>query len=367
LCITELDVGGAERCLAELALRLDRRQFSVVVYSLGSPATDDGRSLVPKLKAAGLEVHCLGGRRASDAPRTTRKLARLLKSQQAEILQSFLFHANFIGRIAARWAGVPQVVSGIRVAERQARWHLRLDRWTARFVEAYVAVSESVAEFSRREGGLPQEKLTVIPNGVDVGLFDAASPIDLSELGIVADRRTVIYVGRLEPQKGLREFISRSRDWLDPLPGHDLLLVGEGPQRGELEDLVRRLGLAERIRFAGWRGDVPEILRASEIMVLPSRWEGMPNVLLEAMACRLPVVAMNVEGVAEALGPENLAAQTVPPGDLHVFAEKLRAIASSGELASRLGAENRRRVEQQFTLDRMVAAYAALFQRLVRR
>ena len=367
LCITELDIGGAERCLAELALRLDRRQFSVAVYSLGPRGGDGGRSLVPKLEAAGIEVHCLGGRGASDAPRTVRRLARLLKTQQAEILQSFLFHANFIGRIAARWAGVPHVVSGIRVAERHARWHLRLDRWTARLVEAYVAVSESVAEFSRGEGGVSAERLTVIPNGVDAARFDAAAPLDLRELGIPAGRRAVTYVGRLEPQKGLDDLISRARDWLDLLPGHDLLLVGDGPQRGELEDLAGRLGLSGRVRFAGWRGNVPEILRASEILVLPSRWEGMPNVLLEAMACRLPVVAMNVEGVAEALGAENLDAQTAPAGDFHVFAEKLGAIASSQALAARLGDENRRRVEEKFTLDAMVGAYAALFRRLAGR
>jgi glycosyltransferase involved in cell wall biosynthesis len=366
LCITELEVGGAERCLAELALRLDPARFAVAVYSLAPRPANDERSLVPKLEAAGIEVHCLNGRGALDAPAVAWKLARLLKRQRAEIVQTFLIHANLIGRIAARWAGAPHVVAGLRVAEKQRRWHLALDRWTSRWVDRYVAVSRSVATFSQREAGLPAERITVIPNGVDTQLYDAASPADLVELGIRPGRRMLTYVGRLDPQKGLQQLIAQANAWLARLPEHDLLLAGEGPQRAELEALTRSLGLDDRIRFAGWRGDVPAILRASRILLLPSRWEGMPNVLLEAMACRLPVVAMDVEGVSELLGP-NREEQTAPAGNMQVFVEKLVAIASSAELRARLGAENRRRVEASFTLDAMAAAYAALYEGLVGR
>ena len=366
LCITELEVGGAERCLAELALRLAPNRFAVAVYSLAPRPANDERSLVPKLEAAGIEVHCLSGRGAFDAPAVAWKLARLLRRQRAEIVQTFLFHANLVGRFAAKWAGAPYVVAGLRVAEKQKRWHLTLDRWTSRWVDRYVAVSRSVATFSQREAGLPAERIAVIPNGVDTQLFDAAPPADLAELGIRPGRRVLTYVGRLDPQKGLHELLAQANGWLARLPEHDLLLAGEGPQRAELEALTRRLGLVDRIRFAGWRSDVPAILRASEILLLPSRWEGMPNALLEGMACRLPVAAMDVEGVGELLG-ENRDEQTAPAGDMQVFADKLVAIASSAELRARLGAENRRRVEASFTLDAMAAAYAALYDELVGR
>lgn len=366
LCITELEFGGAERSLTELALRLDRGRFAAAVYSLAPRPKNDERSLVPKLESAGIETCYLGGRRTVDAPRVAWKLARRLKAQRAEIALSFLFHANLIGRVAARWAGTPHIISGIRVAERESRWHLLLDRWTSRLVDRYVAVSQAVAEFSDREGGLPRERITVIPNGVDRAVFAAASPADLSEFGIRPGRRAATYIGRLEPQKGLHELIANARSWLERLPEHDLLIVGDGPQRGELESLALRLGLGERVRFAGWRRNVPEILRASEMLLLPSRWEGMPNAVLEAMASGLPVVSMDVEGVGELLGPQR-AEQTAPAGNLQVFADKLLAIASSGELRVRLGAENQRRVEQTFTLDAMAAAYAALFDELAGR
>ena len=366
LCITELEVGGAERCLAELALRLDPDRFAVIVYSLAARPANEERSLVPKLEAAGIEVHCLGGRGTFDAPAVAWTLARLLKRQRAEVVQTFLFHANLIGRFAALWAGAPYVVAGLRVAEKQKRWHLALDRWTSRRVDRYVAVSQSVATFAQREAGLPAERIVVIPNGIDTQTVDAATPADLAGVGIRPGRRAVTYIGRLDPQKGLHELIAHANDWLARLPEHDLLLAGEGPQRAELEALTRQLGLGDRIRFAGWQSDVPAILRASEILILPSRWEGMPNALLEAMACRLPVVAMDVEGVGELLGP-NRDEQTAPAGDMQVFSDKLVAIASSAELRARLGAENRRRVETSFTLDAMVAAYAALYDALVGR
>lgn len=366
LCITDLDIGGAEQRLAELALRLDRRQFASEIYAIGPRPADETRSIAPRLEAAGLAVHCLGGRSAAGAPGVTRRLAALLKRQRAEVLLTFLFHANLLGRLAARWAGVPRVACGIRVAERRSKWRLRADRWTSGWVDAYVAVSASVAEFSRLEGGLPADRVMVIPNGIDLSPFDQAAPIDLTTLGMTAGRRAVTYVGRLDPQKGLYEFISAANTWLAPLPDYDLLMVGDGPQRGELEALARRLGLDHRIHFVGWRGDVPAILRASELLVLPSRWEGMPNAVLEAMASRLPVVASNAEGVSELLGPQG-AEQIAPLGDMQAMAARIVAIATNPVLAARLRQDNRARVEACFSLGAMVDAYSDLLQRLAGR
>lgn len=366
MCITDLDIGGAEQRFAELALRLDRRDFSPVIYALGPRPAERQRSIAPRLEAAGLDVHCLNARSVVNAPAVTRRFSALLKQQRAEVLLSFLYHANLLGRAAARWAGVPRVACGIRVAERRSRWRLRLDRWTSRWVDAYVAVSESVAAFSRTEGGLPPDRLLVIPNGIDVGRFDQAAPADLTDFGIGPGRKAVTFVGRLDPQKGLYEFISAAPAWLDPLQDYDLLLVGDGPQREELQRLVQQRGLSHRVRFAGWRPDVPAILRSSAMLVLPSLWEGMPNVLLEAMACRLPVVASNVEGVAELLGPQ-CDAQIALAGDMQGAAAKIVAIASSADLAARLGQSNRQRVESHFSVEGMVEAYSDLLHRLAGR
>jgi glycosyltransferase involved in cell wall biosynthesis len=362
LCITELDVGGAEQALVELATRLDRHRFTPVVYALSQP-TNERATLPLRLREAGIETHFLGGRHVGHLPFIIRRLARHLKRQRPSLLLSFLFHANFVARLAARAAGVPVVLSGIRVAEHGVWWHRWIDQLTSRLVDRHVCVSQAVAEFSARRTRLPANRLVVIPNGVDVARFQHAMPLDLTELGLAVGRRAVTYVGRLDHQKAIPELIAHSPSWLDRLPDHDLLLVGAGPQADELRALAQRSGIADRVHFTGWRDDVPRILRASDLFVLPSRWEGMPNALLEAMAAGLPVVATDVEGVRELLGPA-ANEQVVAPADWPGLAHRLAKLAGDRERASRLGRVNQVRAAD-FSWQAMVAAYESLFSSFV--
>jgi len=364
LCITDLDVGGAEQALVALATRLDRTRFRPTVYSLGSEPQRTEASCVPPLLAAGVEVCCLGACRWSDFPAAVRALKRHFLRSPPDLVQTFLFHANVVGRIAARRAGIRNVVCGIRVAERQSRWHLWVDRLTRRWVHRYVCVSQSVAQFSVMEGGLPAERLVVIPNGVDLERYPAATAADLSAEGVPPGSRIVTFVGRLEPQKGVAWLLQSSAEWLSRVPACRLVLVGHGPDRSDLERIAADRGIADRVHFLGWRRDIPEILAVSDLLVLPSRWEGMPNVVLQAMASRLPVVATDVEGVRELLG-ENAADQTVPYGATSELVDKLLRILSDRDFASRLGQENRRRCEQRYSISRMVAAYQDLWQSIV--
>ena len=201
LCITDLNVGGAERCLVELATRLDRNRFTPVAYCL-TPAPLPGEpTLIPVLQSAGLEVECLGARNAADFLAVVVRLAGMLRRRKTQIVQTLLFHANLVGRIAAWHAGVPHVVCGIRVAQRQSPWRLRLDRMTHRMVDRYVCVSQSVADFSVATGRLPADKLVVIPNGIDLPRFTNVPPADRATLG-VAGRRLVTFIGRLDDPKG---------------------------------------------------------------------------------------------------------------------------------------------------------------------
>jgi glycosyltransferase involved in cell wall biosynthesis len=359
LCITELDIGGAERCLVELATRLDRGRFVPVVYALSPRPEPDQRSLLPRLEAAGIETYFLGATGAWHLPAAISQLTRLLRRQRPGLLQSFLFHAGFVGRCAAWRAGVPVVLSGVRVAEQGVWWHVRLDRLTSRLVDRYVCVSQAVASFSRSRLGLPEDRFVVVPNGIDVERFAGASAVDLVGLGLPAGRRAVTYVGRLETQKGVAELVESAPPWLEKLPAHDLVVVGAGPMERQLRALSDGLGVSSRVHFAGWRADVAEILKASDLLVLPSRWEGMPNVILEAMAAGRAVVSTDVEGVRELLG-EDATAQVVPRGDYGAFAARIAALAADNGALERLGAANQRRAEQ-FSWDRMVRAYEKLF------
>jgi len=363
LCITELEPGGAERALVQLATGLDRNRFDPVVYCLAARPPQAAAALVAALESAGIAVHFLNGRGVRDTLSVLRRLTRLFTLQRPHVVQTFLFHANILGRLAARRAGISRVVCGIRVAERRGRWRLWADRWTSRWVDLNVCVSQAVADFSSARGRLPKERLMVIPNGIDVAAFDRAAAADLTSLGLRPGRRAVTFVGRLDEQKGVRWLLEHAPAWLARLDRHDLLIVGRGPQRATLEELARQRGIGPRVYFVGWREDVAAILKASDVLVLPSAWEGMPNVVLEAMAARRPVVATDVEGVRELLGPA-AESQVVPPGDAESFSCKLVALADDAMLASQLGEANRRRVEEQFSLSAMLAAYQDVYERL---
>jgi len=362
LVITELDVGGAERCLTNLACGLDRDRFNPVVYALGLPPAQHQRQLVDQLEAAHVPVRFLGAKSTWDFWSARRKLQQWFREQRPQLVQTFLFHANVLGIWAAVGAQVPQRILGMRVAD-PARWRQWLERYSTRSAQRVVCVSSAVADFAE-QSGLPRHKLVVIPNGIDPSRYPAPRAASVQEYGISVGRRVILYVGRMHRQKGLDWLLDLAPEMLAALPEFDLLLVGSGSQRGELESRANELGIARRVHFAGWRENVSEILAASDLLILPSRWEGMPNVLLEAMASRLPIVATNAAGVCEILGPLR-ESQAVEFGDRQGFLARVVSICRDPELAQSLGVANRQRIEQEFAIQDAVAAYECLYEALL--
>jgi glycosyltransferase involved in cell wall biosynthesis len=361
LVITELEPGGAERALTQLALRIDRTRFRPFVFSLRAMPPAGKDELVLALKSAEIPVEFLDARHKWQFPSAVWQLKRRLRELKVDIVQSFLFHANVVAAVAAKLAGV-RVCAGIRVAD-PSRQRQRIERWLAPLVERYVCVSQSVADFSANVAGLPRQKLVMIPNGVDVPRFRDAVPADLSTLHLPANRRWLMTVGRLERQKG--------HDWLLPLlpavfqahADYDLIVIGDGPDRQKLEQQTKLLGLVERVHFVGWQSHVPQWLKVADLLLLPSRWEGMPNVLLEAMAAGLPVVATRVEGTEEVLGP--LAEEQLAPLDNKVeYVHRLLAQLASPARRKQLGAANQERATTQFSLAVMATAYQELYRSL---
>lgn len=361
--ITELAPGGAERCLAHLATHLDREAFEPAVYSIRPRPSGARDVLVRQLEAAGVPVRFADIASKWQAHRIVGRLKGLLGEQQPRIVQNFLYHANVAGTLAAKQVGVPHILMGMRVADprRLRSW---LERLMAKDAQRIVCVSQGVAEFCRQRG-MPAGKLVVIPNGVDPRRFQDALPLDLAELGLSAGRKAIVFIGRLDRQKGLDEMLAHVAPILfERLPEHDLVLVGDGPARAALERLAGELQIAGRVHFAGWRADVPAILAAAELLVLPSRWEGMPNVVLEAMAAGKPVVAMAAEGVAELLGHE-AGPQVVPIDDAQGFAASVIQLSQDPQLSAELGRQNQQRAGELFSLEAMVAEYERLYRSLV--
>ena len=316
-----------------------------------------------RLEQAQIETHFLDGRTAVHFPRTVSRLRRHFAARPPDIVQTFLFHANVIGALAARVCRQTKFITGFRVADPR-RWRQRIERQASGSAKRVVCVSQDVAMYCRNDVGLPEEKLVVIPNGVDCERCAQAAPANLAQFGVPNGRRVFATVGRLDRQKGFDWLLPLTPQLLNGLPDHDWLLIGDGEQRAELEQLAQATGHRERIHFAGWQPEIPGILRSCEAVLLPSRWEGMPNVLLEAMATGLPVVATRVSGVEEILGP--LAGeQSVALGDKAGFLRRVRDLLRDPPRCERLGRENRRRVEREFSLQQMVARYQSLFELLL--
>jgi glycosyltransferase involved in cell wall biosynthesis len=360
-CITELNVGGAERCLTELATRLNRSRFDPSVFCLGPQPTADAALLNKRVESANVPIHFLGGRGAASAPRVFWQLRRQFRRLKPEVVQTFLWHANVLGVLAARAAGVPRIVTGLRVAEPRRRWRWSWERLAGRWADRHVAVSEGVAAFAREKIGLRSDKIIVIPNGVEVPR--SVLPADLSHLGLSPGRRAIAFVGRLEEQKGIVWLIDQMPQVFAKLPMHDLVVVGGGPLESALRTQVERLGLGPRVHFVGWRKDVLAILAASDLVIAPSLWEGMSNVVLEAMAAARPIVAFGVEGMSDAIGDAR-SPQIVAEKDRASFIDRVAEIAADERLRTALGEQNRARVSERFRVDQMVARYGQLYEAL---
>ncbi|HEX9188110.1 MAG TPA: glycosyltransferase, partial [Vicinamibacteria bacterium] len=236
-----------------------------------------------------------------------------------------------------------------------------------------VANAPAVAEAALRERGLRREQVVVIPNGVDVGRFDPArhprpeARARAAREWEVADGETVIgAIGSLTPVKGHHDLLEATARVAARQPRVRLVLVGDGPLRPALEGHAHRLGLRDRVVFAGVRGDVAPLLASFDLVALPSHTEGLSNVLLESMAMARPVVATAVGGNPDVLH-DGVTGRLVPARDPGSLAAALLELIGSGEKARAMGQEARRDVSLRFSQERMVEGHEALYRGLPRR
>jgi glycosyltransferase involved in cell wall biosynthesis len=357
-CITDLDAGGAERALVQIVTRLDRRRWEPHVFCL-----DAGGVLAADLRTAAIQVTCLGARRRRDVL-VVRPLCRHLAALRPAILQTFLFHANIIGRLAGAAAQVPVIVSGIRVAEKRSRARLWLDRVTDRLVTRHVCVSRDVADFSTVRGRLPIAKIRVIPNGVDFECYANAAPADLAKFGVPHGSKVLLFVGRLDPQKGPLQLLEAAAELFTEHSDLQLVMVGDGPLATELRAWTVVRGLESRIHFVGRQADVAGLMRAADVFVLPSLWEGLPNVVLEAMAAGTPVVATDVEGVRDLL-TEGESGTIVPRNGEFPLTQAIGHVLRTREQARKMASRAQTVVKERFTWPLVAAEYERLYAELL--
>lgn len=353
--LTDSNRGGTPHRVAAVARGLSARGWQLVVVTVkpSGPVSED-------LAAEGIATFGLDLRSPWLAPVALWRLRRFLRSWRPDVVQSVLWHANVVARLAALGTGIP-VVSGYEsIDDGKSRSRVLLDRATLRLATRHVAVSAAVGERAvARERARPQD-LRVITNGRDVERWAPRGRRDevRDGLGIPVGARVVGWTGRLHPVKDLPTLLRA----VALLPSWWLLVVGEGEEGVRLRGLAEEMGLGERVVFTGEVDDVPRVLEAFDVFCLPSRWEGLPGSLVEAMAAGLPVVATRVGGIPEIVadGKNGL---LVPPGDPQGLASAIAAAAQRPEL----GEKARLTVQEHFSEEAMVDGYERLWRELATR
>ena len=354
--ITGFDTGGAERVLMQTVKRLDPARFTSTIVSLRprGPLSGDAEKL-------GVEVIHLGMWRRP-GPITVWRLGRLLRRRRVQIAHAYLYDASLAVRVTGRLAGVPVVLTSTRASlaylSPLAWW---VDRVTARWCDRVIAVSESTARFVTDTECIPGGKVVVIPNGVDLARFhpgDAAAA--RRSLGIAAEAFVVCCVGRLHGQKGQHDLLDALALVRNQVGGIVCLMAGEGPERAALQDHAKTLGLQEICRFLGAVDRVETVYTASDVCVLSSRFEGMPNTVLEAMAMAKPVVATAVDGSVE-LVREGETGLLVPPGDVAALAAAIVDLARDARRRQAMGARAREIAQQEHGIETMIERVEALY------
>ncbi len=360
-----LGVGGAERFFIALAKAVPRDRYDVSILCLKEKGLYSR-----ELEEAGIPVHCIEKARAVDFAAFFR-LLRFLRRERPDLLNTFLWTADFWGRIAGILTGVPaMVVTEQNVDLWKSPCRRFIDRLLFFFTAQSICVGEEVRKFYVQEVGYPPEKVVVIPNAVDLKDFSRAAAgggrireeCDIGESDFV-----FVCAARLHPQKAhavMLEAMSLLR-LRAPSPCR-LLLVGDGSERQPLEALTDRLGLRREVIFLGARTDVPAILRDADAFVLSSDYEGLSLAILEAMASALSVVAV-AAGANSTVIEDGRTGFIVPPRDPRLLAESMGRLVENRVVAKAMGREGRAVVQARYGIESAARATLELFDRLLAR
>ncbi len=357
--IPTLDRAGAEKQLTLLAGGLSRNDFDVHVCAItrGGPlAADLARQNVPLT---------IIGKQWKFDPAAYWQLRRHIGRLKPDFVHTWMFTANAYGRAAALGAGVRHIVASERCVDPWKMWHhLAIDRHFAKRTARIVVNSRGVQEFYV-EHGLPADKFRLIPNGIGPAAASTVSREELlAELNLPPNARLMGAVGRLWPQKRIKDLIWAT-DLLKVIRDDaHLLIIGDGPQRQILERYRRMCQLEDKVHFLGERDDVARLMPHFDLLWLASGYEGLPNVVMEAMSCGVPVVATDIWGNRELVVHDQTGYLT-PVGDRASFARFAHKILENPELAARMGAAGKQRMASEFTIGAMVERHAALYREIM--
>lgn len=358
--ITRLDdIGGAQIHVRDLSAALKEAGNDAVVIG-GSDGV-----LADEVRAKGIPCHSLRHLRRAVRPlqdaRCVSELRETLQEIEPDIISTHSTKAGFVGRIAGRTLGIPTLFTAHGWGFTEGRPPLQavafwaIERATAGWAEQIITVCESDRRAAVRARVAPRDRLTTIYNAMpDVHGELLARPGESPP--------KLLMVARLSHWKD-QPTVLRALSGLTDLEWQ-LEFVGDGPLRDELEELTENLGLTSRVRFLGYRSDVPELMADAQLFLLISKWEGFPRSILEAMRAGLPVVASDVGGVQESV-VDGVTGCVIPPGDVDQLRACLRELLTARALRVRMGEAGRHRYEEKFTFDRLVERTTGVYESIL--
>jgi len=346
---------GLERLMLQLAppLRQEGFDIRVVVFYRRQGVMPSLHPMVVEAQGRGVEAEQLDG-----GPRLPLRgvlyTADKLRREGFSLLHTHDYKTDLLGLVAARLAGVPCVatVHGYVFVSRRVRIYRMLDLLALRFFSKIITVSDDLRQ-ELLAAGLPGEKVVTARNAIDAEALASQDaqigPHLRQQLGIGPDQPLIAVVARLITGKGHRYFLEAARRVLQTWPEARFLVVGEGHLQGKLESLSIALGIQHAVSFLGFRQDAAALMKASDLIVLPSLEEGLPVVLLEALALARPVVATAVGGVPGVVRHQETGL-LVPPKDQKQLAEAMLYLLRNPEMGQKLAENGRRLVSQQFNV-----------------
>ncbi|XOV86650.1 MAG: glycosyltransferase [Pseudomonadota bacterium] len=364
LVISNLTYGGAERQVVEIANGLDRARYDVHVCILSNHAPLASALNDPS------RLHRIPKHNKFDVSVVLR-LAGLMRKLKTDVVHGFLFDAEIASRLAGKLAGVRTVIGSERNSSHNyKRLNLLAYRWTSRLMTVCVANSEAGRRFNQQTFGLPDDSYRVVYNGVDIERFRPRSKPDArAHLGLSGDNFVIGMIGSFKRQKNhpyiLRTIAELARQRQD----FYLLLVGTTVFEGDadsaayfasIQEMISAMGLTDRVKLAGARDDVERVINACDITVLPSLFEGTPNVVLESLASGVPVVATDVAD-NRTLIPEGKVGFVVGLEEEAVFAGKIASLLEDDELRGAMSVSARQWVEERFSVQTMVNNMARVY------
>jgi glycosyltransferase involved in cell wall biosynthesis len=342
--IWSLEKGGAERFLVSLVKHFDQTRFNSIVCCLNWKG-----EWAKELEDNGIKVIALNKKGKFDIS-VIFKLISVIKQYDISIVNTHLWAADTLGRLAAIIASVPVIISNVQNVDIWKQpWHRFIDKLLSYKTIKFIAVSQAVKQFLIGTESIPEDKIEVIYNGIDISMDHRPSTIDLKQqFGIRVDDIVLTVVGRLVEQKG-HKYLFEALSMLNGKYSLKLLVVGEGPLRNSLQSMVNSLQLNDKIKFLGQRNDIAQILEISDCLVLSSLYEGLPVCVLEAMAAGKPVIATKVGGIPE-LVKDGKTGFIVEPKNSEVLLQAIDKLTNLPDIGKEMGARGREIANNNFSI-----------------